>query len=66
MTGTRRSGVTNKKVKERKGEREKERKKERKAWGPKLWWSKGETFGIVPVGRGGALGVAGAGLVGKF
>ena len=30
MTGTRRSGVNNKKVKERKGERERERKKERK------------------------------------
>ena len=28
--------------------------------------SKGETFGIAPVGRGGAFGVAGAGLVGKF
>ena len=28
--------------------------------------SKGETFGVAPVGRGGAFGVAGAGLVGKF
>ena len=28
--------------------------------------SKGETFGIVPVGRGGAFGAAGIGLVGKF
>ena len=28
--------------------------------------SKGETFGIAPVGRGGAFGVAGAGLIGKF
>ena len=28
--------------------------------------SKGETFGAVPVGRGGAFGVAGVGLVGKF
>ena len=28
--------------------------------------SKGETFGVAPVGRGGAFGVAGIGLVGKF
>jgi len=28
--------------------------------------SKGETFGVEPVGRGGAFGVAGIGLVGKF
>ena len=28
--------------------------------------SKGETFGFVPAGRGGAFGAAGAGLVGKF
>ena len=28
--------------------------------------SKGETFGVAPVGRGGAFGVAGVGLVGRF
>lgn len=28
--------------------------------------SKGETFGVEPVSRGGAFGVAGIGLVGKF
>jgi len=28
--------------------------------------SKGETLGFVPASRGGALGVTGAGLVGKF
>ena len=28
--------------------------------------SKVETFGVAPVGRGGAFGAAGAGLVGKF
>ena len=28
--------------------------------------SKGETFGVVPVGRGGAFGAARVGLVGKF
>ena len=28
--------------------------------------SQGETFGFVPAGTGGALGAAGAGLVGKF
>ena len=28
--------------------------------------SKGETFGIVPVGRGGVFGAAGVGLVRKF
>ena len=28
--------------------------------------SKGETFGFVPTGRGGAFGAAGVGLVGKF
>jgi len=27
---------------------------------------KRETFGFAPVGRGGAFGAAGAGLVGKF
>ena len=28
--------------------------------------SKGETFGVEPVGRGGAFGVAGVALVGRF
>ena len=28
--------------------------------------SKGETFGVAPVGRGGAFGPARVGLVGKF
>ena len=28
--------------------------------------SKGETFGVAPVGRGGAFGSARVGLVGKF
>ena len=28
--------------------------------------SKGETFGFVPTGRGGAFGTAGVGLGGKF
>ena len=28
--------------------------------------SKGETFGFVPIGRGGAFGAARVGLVGKF
>ena len=28
--------------------------------------SKGETFGVAPIGRGGAFGIAGVGLVGNF
>ena len=42
------------------------RKEGRKTRGPRLWWSKGETFGVAPVGRGGTFGVARVGLVGKF